>query len=68
MGWIWRYETADGKFVEPTAGTTETFPSQADAESWLGETFRTLLEQGADQVSLLHDGEVRYTMSLHPAD
>lgn len=68
MGWMWRYETADGEIVTPAAGTDENFAGQADAESWLGEAFRALLEQGVDQVSLLHDGAVRYAMSLHPPE
>ena len=68
MAWIWQYETADGEVLRPAAGTTENFVSQADAESWIGEAFRALLDQGVDQVTLLHDGEVRYTMSLHPAE
>lgn len=68
MPWVWNYQTADGDALTPSAATTENFLSQADAESWLGEAFRALLDQGVDQVSLLHDGEVRYTMSLHPAE
>ncbi len=47
----------------------ETFPSQSDAESWLGERWRALLESGVDQVTLLEDTRVTYgPMSLHPAD
>ena len=35
MPWSWRYEGADGK---PVDGPAETFGSQADAESWIGQT------------------------------
>ncbi len=68
MGWTWIYETAEGVALTPTAGTTEEFANQADAESWLGEAFRALLDEGVDQVTLLSDGASRYTMSLHPQD
>ena len=68
MGWTWRYETADGTLVRPAAGTDEAFGNQADAESWLGEAFRVLLDQGVDQVTLLEDDSPAYTMGLHPAE
>ncbi|MEY2989266.1 MAG: hypothetical protein RLZZ163_182 [Actinomycetota bacterium] len=68
MGWTWRYETTDGTTVMPAAGTDQEFGNQADAESWLGEAFRVLLDQGVDQVTLIHDGTPAYTLSLHPAE
>ena len=71
MGWIWRYETADGSPVQqvPTVGQIGAFPSQADAEAWLGDTWAELLAGGVDQVTLLEeDREVYGPMSLHPAD
>ena len=34
MGWSWRYEGADG---ERHTGPGDSFPSQSDAESWLGQ-------------------------------
>lgn len=71
MGWIWRYETVDGSPVSdvPTAGQVGVFPSQADAEAWLGDTWAELLAGGVDQVTLLEeDREVYGPMSLHPAD
>ncbi|MSV72175.1 MAG: hypothetical protein F2842_08140 [Actinobacteria bacterium] len=46
-----------------------SFPSQADAESWIGESWRELLDAGVDSVALLENERVVYTgMSLHPAD
>ena len=46
----------------------ETFSSQGDAESWLGEHWPSLLKAGIDQVTLTEDGRVEYgPMSLHPA-
>ena len=47
----------------------ETFGSQGDAETWLGESWRALLDSGVDQVTLLEEGRVEYgPMSLHPED
>jgi hypothetical protein len=67
-GWTWRYERTDGSVViEVPAGTPESFPAQADAESWIGETWSSLLEAGVDAVSLLEDERVVYgPMSLQP--
>ena len=68
MGWTWNYETADGTRVSPAAGIGQEFGNQADAESWLGEAFRELLEQGVDQVTLVENDVPAYTMSLHPSE
>ncbi|MFB9389412.1 hypothetical protein ACFPM3_32600 [Streptomyces coeruleoprunus] len=54
MAWTWRFEKSDGTEVEP-AVTPEEFPTQGDAESWIGENWRDLLEGGADQVVLFED-------------
>jgi hypothetical protein len=64
MSWTWALETADGA----SKGTSEPFESRSDAESWVGETFDELVEQGIDQVRLFDgDTEVYGPMSLHPA-
>lgn len=69
MSWTWRYEKADGTTVSGKTLPQEAFPSQSDAESWLGERWRMLLEAGVDQVTLLEDNRITYgPMSLHPAD
>lgn len=45
------------------------FPSQADAESWVGESWRELSAAGVESVSLLRDGTVVYgPMSLRPLE
>jgi hypothetical protein len=49
------------------AGPAETFGSQADAESWLGQTWRDLASAGVTSVSLLEDDRVEYRMGLLPA-
>lgn len=64
MTWSWQYEDADGAAVD---GPEETFSSQADAESWLGQTWRELVDSGAASASLLEDDRVEYKMSLAPA-
>ncbi|MGK5684704.1 hypothetical protein [Actinoplanes sp. URMC 104] len=65
MSWSWRYENVDG---QPVAGPPETFSSQADAESWIGQEWRQLAEQGVAGVVLLEDDRVDYRMSLLPAE
>ncbi|GHE29602.1 hypothetical protein QWL27_17080 [Streptomyces thermocarboxydus] len=63
--WTWRFEKADGTQVEP-AVAPEEFTTQGDAESWIGENWKALLEGGADQVRLLEDDtEIYGPMSLH---
>ena len=67
MTWTWQLEAEDGTVVSPRDLPAETFPSQSDAESWLGENWRALLAAGVDQVTLLEDGRAEYgPMSLHP--
>ena len=68
MSWTWQFETADGTLVPSRGVPRETFTSQGDAESWLGEHWPSLLKAGVDQVTLTEDGRVEYgPMSLHPA-
>lgn len=64
--WHWRLEDADGAEVTGEVDSP-AFPSQGDAESWVGEEWRDLLEAGVEQVRLL-DGarEVYGPMSLRP--
>lgn len=65
MAWMWRFEKADGTEVEP-AVRPEEFTTQGDAESWVGEVWKELLEGGADQVVLFEgDQKVYGPMSLH---
>jgi hypothetical protein len=48
MTWTWAFETSAGDVI----GRSELFESRGDAESWVGEAFGDLLEQGIDQVRL----------------
>jgi hypothetical protein len=70
VAWTWRYEDSSGAEVSPaTAPTGEPFPTQSDAETWLGENWRELLSAGVEQVSLLEAGRQVYgPMSLRPTD
>jgi hypothetical protein len=64
MSWTWRYEDGDGK---PVDGPGEAFTSQADAESWIGQSWRELVAGGTTTAILVEDGRVEYRMSLLPA-
>ncbi len=69
MAWTWRYEGSDGIELEATEArpASQQFPTQADAETWVGEAWRELLDSGVDQVSLLDGAIVVYgPMGLHP--
>ena len=68
MGWTWRYETSAGTPLDPLpeVASQQAFPTQSDAESWVGETWRDLQAAGVDQVTLLEGDRVVYgPMSLH---
>ena len=66
MAWRWRLEDTAGAAVQVDDVDGTSFPSRADAESWLGECWRDLLEAGVDQVRLLEgEREVYGPMSLH---
>lgn len=67
MTWTWRYEGTTGEPVMPAEGApvADAFPSQADAESWIGETWRELLAAGVSQVVLFEgDRKVYGPMGL----
>ncbi|MBX7265963.1 hypothetical protein KIF24_07910 [Micromonospora sp. Llam7] len=63
MAWSWRYEGTNGESVD---GPDESFGSQADAESWIGQIWRELAASGVTSVALLEDDRVDYRMSLLP--
>ncbi|MFJ3923813.1 hypothetical protein [Streptomyces sp. NPDC090022] len=67
MAWTWRFEKADGTEAAP-AVEPEEFTTQGDAESWIGEYWKELLEGGTERVKLSDDaGTELYTMSLRDA-
>jgi len=74
MGWTWRYTDANGTTISASSDGTAadlpapSFPTQADAESWIGETWAELLAAGVDAVFLMDDQTQVYgPMSLRPA-
>jgi hypothetical protein len=69
MSWTWQLEKEDGTVLVSRGLPKETFSSQGDAESWIGENWRTLLDAGVDQVTLFEEGRAEYgPMSLHPGE
>lgn len=69
MSWSWRCEKADGSPATGRSIPKDEFGSQSDAETWLGERWRDLLEVGVDQVVLFSGDKLVYgPMSLHPED
>lgn len=70
MTWAWRYSRANGEPVPvlPAVAVSTAFPSQAEAEAWIGEAWRDLVASGIDAVTLVDGDRVVYgPMSLHPA-
>ncbi|SFC53233.1 hypothetical protein SAMN04487968_107199 [Nocardioides terrae] len=64
--WWWRLVDVLGVEVAVSAEyADQRFASQGDAESWVGEVWRELADQGVDSVTLFeHDREVYGPMSL----
>lgn len=67
LSWWWRLEVASGEQVEVVEEyAAARFPSQADAESWVGEVWPELVEFGVDAVTLFEgERQVYGPMSLH---
>ena len=67
MSWSWRYETTGGSTPDGQPERSQDFPTQADAETWIGESWQELLDDGVAQVSLLEADRVVYgPMGLRP--
>jgi hypothetical protein len=66
LSWWWRLEDASGQEVTVSSEyADQRFPSQGDAESWVGEFWRELSEEGVAAVVLFeHDRQVYGPMSL----
>lgn len=63
--WSWRLLQADGS--PAGEGHSQAFPSQSDAETWIGENWRALLESGVESVVLVEESrEVYGPMGLRP--
>ncbi|WP_265444131.1 hypothetical protein [Flexivirga meconopsidis] len=59
-GWTWSYEDTGGAQLSAPQLVTTAFPTQNDAESWLGEHWRTLADEGVAAVTLHEDDTVVY--------
>ncbi len=72
MAWTWRYLGEAGETTDAgsdIAGAGAEFPTQSDAESWLGENWRELAAGGVVAVTLFDSGrEVYGPMSLKPPE
>ena len=67
--WTWIYLDANTTEITGDALVSTGFPSQSEAESWLGEQWHDLADAGVEAVTLQHEGVVVYgPMSLHPAE
>ncbi len=68
MAWHWQLQGPDGAEWQGELAAGQQFPSQSDAETWLGESWRELRSHGVGGVVLLEDDRVVYgPMSLDPA-
>lgn len=70
MTWTWSYEGPDGAPVDVAEDgpAQPEFPTQADAETWVGEVWRDLREAGVHAVTLMEGDHKTYgPMSLDPA-
>jgi hypothetical protein len=65
--WWWELSSESGSVVTVEGELADQkFPSQADAESWVGEFYSELSELGVDAVTLFEaDRRVYGPMSLH---
>ncbi len=62
--WWWQHLDADGRVLQPEQGRQE-FPTRSDAESWVGEFWADLADEGVASVTLFEgDREVYGPMSL----
>lgn len=59
MSYHWEY---------PSGDRSADFPTQADAETWVGEVWQDLLAEGVEAVTLFEEERQVYgPMSLRPA-
>lgn len=67
--WTWAFSDSNGAAAPLPASVPAPAPfaSQSDAETWIGENWRKLLDNGVSSVTLQRDGKIAYSMGLDPA-
>lgn len=61
MAWMWTFEDDNGDARQPEGvAPDQSFPTQSDAETWLGEVWRDLADAGIAAVSLAEDDRAVY--------
>lgn len=67
--WRWDLLDSSGAVISDDALRVPTFPTQSEAESWVGEEWPVLVEAGVDAVTLREGDTVVYgPMSLRPSE
>lgn len=65
----WTYLDDEGAPVKPAQAPATGFPSQAEAEAWIGESWQELAAAGVGSVVLWEgEDEIYGPMSLKPMD
>ena len=59
-GYVWKLHGPSGDDLR----ATEPFASQEEAEAWMGAEWSSLLDEGAETVSLVRGDETLYRMGL----
>ncbi|HEV2757852.1 MAG TPA: hypothetical protein VG318_18990 [Actinomycetota bacterium] len=58
--YVWKLHDAGGGEMR----RTDPFASKEEAEAWMGAEWSSLLDEGAETVSLVHGDETLYRMGL----
>lgn len=67
--WSWLVHDAHGDPMTDAAASSSCFPTQSDAENYLGESWRELLAAGVEAVTLREGDTVVYgPMSLRAGE
>jgi hypothetical protein len=69
MQWSWEFLDPSGAAMAGPEPSSPAFPTQSEAESWIGEVWPDLVDGGVDAVTLREGETVVYgPMSLRPAE
>lgn len=67
--WSWEFLDTSGTALAEPQAASPAFPTQSEAESWIGEVWPDLVDAGVDAVTLREGDTVVYgPMSLRPAE